>query len=155
MPDLPGEGPGRSMVGMTVRRMLLRVLVAAGLGIDVYVHVSLADVFDVPAGGAITQGDLFLIEAGVAVLAAVLVLVWPSRVAYLLAFLVAASAFGAVLLYRYVEVGSLGPLPRMYTPIWTSEKIISATAEGVTALLAAIGIFLPRPQRTERHDDEQ
>lgn len=142
------------MLGMTVGRMLLRVLVAAGLGISVYVHVALADGYDVPAGGAITQGDLFLIEAGAAALAGVLVLVWPSRVSYAVAFLVAASAFGAVLLYRYVEVGSLGPLPRMYMPVWTTDRIISAAAEGTAAVLAAVGVVLPRRTHAERLDDE-
>lgn len=137
------------MVGMTIGRILLRVLVAAGLAIDVYVHVRLSDLLDVPAGGAITQGDLFLIEAGVAALAAALVLAWPSRISYAFAFLVAASALGAVLLYRYVDLGSLGPLPRMYTPVWTMDKIVSAIAEGVAAVLAAVGVFLPRQRRDE------
>lgn len=134
---------------MTIGRILLCVLVAAGLAIDAYIHVSLADVYDVPAGGEITQGDLFLVEAGLAALAGLLVLVWPWRASYAFAFLIAASALGAVLLYRYVEVGSLGPLPRMYMPVWTTEKIISAIAEGVAAVLAAVGVFLPR-QRPRR-----
>lgn len=132
-------------------RFVLRALVAAGLAIDAYVHAALADVFDVPAGGAITQGQLFLIEAGVASLAALLVLVLPARAAFAVAFLVAASALGAVLLYRYVEVGSLGPLPRMYTPVWTTEKVISAAAEGAAAALAAVGV-LSQPRRRERRE---
>lgn len=123
--------------------ILLQVLVAAGLAIDAYIHASLADVYDVPAGGAITQGDLFLIEAGVASLAALLVLVLPRRATFAFAFLVAASALGAVLLYRYVEVGSLGPLPRMFTPVWTTEKLISAIAEGVATVAALLGVLIP------------
>lgn len=130
-------------------QLVLRVLVAAGLGIDAYIHAVVASAYDFPAGGLITKGDLFRIEAAVAGLVALLVLIFPRRVTFGFAFLVAASAFGAVLLYRYVEVGSLGPLPRMYLPVWTTERLISAIAEGVAAVLALVGV-LYRPRIRER-----
>ena len=120
--------------------VILRVLVAAGLAVDAYVHAVTASAYDVPAGGLVTQGDLFLIQAVVAAIAAVAVLVWPRRSTLAFAFLVAASAFGAVVLYRYVEVGSLGPLPRMYEPVWTTDKLISAIAEAVAAVSALVGL---------------
>jgi len=41
------------------------------------------------------------------------VLVRGSRTAYLAAFAVGISAFGAVLLYRYVDVPAIGPIPSM------------------------------------------
>lgn len=132
--------------------ILVRVLVAAGLAVDAYIHAALADVYDVPAGGAITQGDLFLIEAGVASLAALLVLVLPNRASFAFALLVAASALGAVLLYRYIEVGSLGPLPRMYMPVWTTDRLISAVAEGVATVSALLGLVYG-PHRKERRDN--
>ena len=117
-------------------RTLLRLLVAAGLGVDAYVHADLAGRYD-PVGTSLTQGDLFRIEAGVASLAALLVILWGGRLAYSLAFLVAASALGAVLLYRFDDVGKLAFLPNMYEPVWFTEKWVSVGAEGV-ALLAAL-----------------
>jgi hypothetical protein len=57
--------------------------------------------------------------------------------------LIAASALGAVLLYRYIDPGALGPLPDMYDPAWYPERTLSAIAEGV-ALLACTALLLLR-----------
>ncbi|MGH9121751.1 MAG: hypothetical protein ACRDYC_07370 [Acidimicrobiales bacterium] len=125
-------------------RYLLRLLVAAGLAVDAYIHADLAGRYNA-IGTSFTQGDLFRIEAGVASFAALLVIVWGGRVAYGLAFLVAASALGAVVLYRYDNVGKLAFLPNMYEPRWFTEKAEAAIAEGVAlagALMAlgAVGV---------------
>ncbi|HEV2089179.1 MAG TPA: hypothetical protein VGR21_12775 [Cryptosporangiaceae bacterium] len=117
------------------RTLALQVITAAGLGVDAYLHLVLAS--DYVGPGAISQGALFRVEAAVAAVAAVLVLLVRRRVVYLLAFLVAASALAAVVLYRYVDVGALGPLPNMYEPVWFFEKTLSAVAEAVAAVGAA------------------
>lgn len=99
--------------------MVLRVLAAAGLAIDVYVHWHLASRFDTLKGTAsphVSQGQLFRLEAVLALIALVLVLFVARRWAGAIAFLVAAGGVAAVLLYRYVDVGGLGPLPDMYDP---------------------------------------
>jgi hypothetical protein len=124
---------------------VLRLLVSAGLGIDAYVHFHLAGRYD-PNVASISQGDLFRIEASVACVAALAVLVVARWQGFALAFLVAAAGVGAVLLYRYVDVGSLGPFPNMYEPVWYAEKTASAVAEGAAAALAAIGVGLTRPR---------
>lgn len=126
---------------------LVRLLTAGGLAFDAYVHIVTASAYDFPAGGVVTQGDLFRVEAGVAIVAALLVLVLPRRTTFGVAFLVAASAFGAVVLYRYVDVGSIGPLPDMYEPVWTPDKLASAVAEAVAAATALGGFLWPRPGR--------
>ncbi|MFI9723114.1 hypothetical protein ACIHFE_26250 [Streptomyces sp. NPDC052396] len=119
---------------------LLRLLTAAGLAVDAYVHADLAEAYD-PVRGGISQGTLFRIEAAAAALAALLVLVGGrNRVVWAFAFLVAASALGAVLLYRYVDVGALGPLPHMHEPAWYPKKTVSAVAEAVAAVAAAVGL---------------
>jgi len=120
-------------------KWLVRLLASAGLAVDAYVHADLASRYD-PIGSSISQGDLFRVEAGVASLAAMLVLVLPRRETYAFAVSVAASAFGAILLYRYVNVGTLGPLPNMYEPIWFTEKTVSAVAEAAALLAALIGL---------------
>ena len=57
-------------------------------------------------------------EAGLAVTVGLLILVRPRRGSWVAALAVAASALAAVLLYRYVDLGSLGPLPDMYENTW-------------------------------------
>jgi hypothetical protein len=53
-----------------------------------------------------------------------------------------AAALGAVLLYRYVDVGVLGPLPDMYENTWqVPGKLLSAYAEGAAVVLAGLGLM--------------
>ena len=117
-------------------QLALRVVAAAGLAVDAYVHADLAAGFDAN-GSDISQGTLFRVEAALASLAALLVLVHGRRLAAAFALVVSLSAFGAVLLYKYVDVGTLGPLPNMYEPIWYTEKTVSMVAEGVAAVASA------------------
>ena len=121
-------------------RLLLRLLVAAGLAVDAYVHADLAPLYD-GIRGSISQGDLFRIEAGAAAAAALIVVVAGRRTGLWLAFAVAASALGALLLYRYVDVGRLGPLPNMYEPGWFPEKTTAAVAEATAGALSAVGLL--------------
>ncbi|MGW2250003.1 hypothetical protein ACWCXH_07365 [Kitasatospora sp. NPDC001660] len=119
--------------------LVLRLLAAAGLVIDAVVHAQLAENYDA-VGTTISQGTLFRIESVAAILAALLVLLWRHRVGDLFAWAVAASGFGALLLYRYVNVGILGPLPNMYEPVWFADKTLAAWAEGVAT--AALTVLL-------------
>jgi hypothetical protein len=121
--------------------LALRVLTAAGLAVDAYIHADLAELYD-PVRHSISQGTLFRIEAGAAAFAALLIVVTGHRVAWAVAFLVAASGLGAILLYRYVDVGTLGPLPNMYEPIWFPKKTVSAVAEAVATAAALAGFVL-------------
>jgi hypothetical protein len=120
---------------------LLRILTAAGLAVDAYIHADLAPDYD-PVRHTISQGDLFRIEAAVASAAALLILLTARRFAWAVAFLVAASALGAILLYRYVKVGTLGPLPNMYEPIWFTKKVIAVVAEAVAVATALLGFVV-------------
>jgi len=48
-----------------------------------------------------------------------------------------------VLLYRYVDVETIGPLPDMYEPTWeVPGKPLSAYPEGGAAVLSALGSAL-------------
>jgi hypothetical protein len=130
--------------------VLLRVLVAAGLAADAYVHWVFAPDMAFVEGGSIGGDLLFRVQAVVAALAAVLVLALARRWTYAVAFLVAASAVGALLLYYFVDVGAIGPLPDMYEPVWYGEKTISLVGEGIAALAALAGMLTVRPKRAER-----
>jgi hypothetical protein len=116
---------------------LLAVLAAAGLLYDAKVHLHLAGDYDA-VGSTITQGLLFRVESAVAIAVAVAVLVSQRRVVWLAAALTGLAGVGAVLLYRYVDVGALGPIPNMYEPVWFPEKLRSAYAEGAVAALCLV-----------------
>ncbi len=133
-------------------RLLLRLATAAALAVDAYIHLSLAPSQPPGGPGQLSQTSLFYAAGALAIAAALLVLATGARVAYAFAFLVAASALGAVLLYRYVDVGSLGPLPNMYEPAWYTSKITTTLAETVAVLTAAAGALLPH-RHTQRRDD--
>lgn len=140
-------------MAMTARRWLaiqwtLTVVVVAGLAVDAFVHFDLASAFEHVKSSVLSQADLFRVEAAVAVIAAVAVLVRPGRYTAAFAFLVAAAGTVAVLLYRYVDVGGFGPVPNMYDPFWApAEKTLSAVAEAAAAL-AALALFLVFRVRT-------
>jgi len=129
-------------------RRLLTLMTAVGLGVDAYVHWHLAANFDTLVGTGnphLSQGELFRLEAALALVAMLLVLVTRSRSAAAFAFLIAAGGLAALLLYGYVDVGGFGPLPDMYDPVWYAEKTISAVAEAVAAVGALCLLPLPQP----------
>jgi hypothetical protein len=119
-------------------RVGLTVIVVAGLAIDAYVHLHLAAPFDGVKSSVLTQGDLFRAEAALAIIAALALIVRPRRWTALIAFLVSGGGFALVLLYQYVNVGAIGPLPNMYDPVASPEKTLSIVGEGVAALAALI-----------------
>lgn len=127
-----------------IAQRVLAVAAAATLGVDAYVHFHDAGFYDSVKSSSISQGTLFRVEAVLAVTVGLALLVRPRRrIPWAAALLVAASAFGAVMLYRYVNVGALGPLPNMYEPTWVSPgKLTSAWAEGTGTVIAAIGLFV-------------
>jgi hypothetical protein len=134
----------RPLTGSPIVSWALRVGTAAALAIDAAVHAVNASGYDNPRI-TLSQGHLFRVEAGLACAVALLVLGWPRRSTWIAALLVAASALGAVLLYRYVDVGSLGPLPNMYENTWqVPGKLLSAYAEGAAMVLAGLGLLMHR-----------
>lgn len=122
------------------RRLALRSLVAVLLIVDAVIHLRLASGYQAASPGGIGAGNLFRLEAVAAVIAAGFVLLRGSRLAFAVAFAVAASAVAAVVLYRYVDVPQIGPIPAMYEPVWYFEKSVSAIAEGAATLLAAVAL---------------
>jgi hypothetical protein len=120
----------------------LRVAAAAGLAVDAWVHWDLAARYDANVGtGPVSQGDLFRIEAIVSALVAVALLVSGRLVVWVVAWLVAASAVGAIVFFRYHDPGPLGPLPDMYEPLWFREKSVAAVAEAVAVVTATLGLL--------------
>lgn len=120
----------------------LRVATAAALGVDAAVHLQNASGYD-GGGATITQGELFRVEAGLAIVVGLLVLLWPRRISWVAALLVGASALAAVLVYRYVDIGPVGPFPDMYENTWqVPGKVLSAYAEGAAVVFAGLGLLV-------------
>lgn len=139
----PAQRPNRN----TPLLLTLRLLIAIALVIDAVIHLQLASNYQLAAPGGIGQGNLFRIQSIAALAVALYVLVRGSRLSYILAAVVALSAFAAVVLYRYVDIPPIGPIPSMYEPIWFFEKTLTAVAEAVGGVLAVVGFFLLRRQR--------
>lgn len=121
---------------------VLRAGAAAGLVVSAVIHVQLAPDYQQAAPGGIGQGTLFLVQAGAAAVAAVFVLLKGSRMAFAAAAVVALSSLAAVILYRYVQVPAVGPLPSMYEPVWYTAKTVTAVAEAAAGALAVAGYVL-------------
>lgn len=121
------------------------VLAVVGLAVDAWMHADLAARYD-PISANVSQGTLFRLEAAIAALAALLLVLWRGRVSAAFAFLVAAGGLALLLIYRYHDVGAFGPFPDMYEPIWFGRKVLTAVAQAVAAL-AALYLLVVGPPR--------
>ncbi|MFC1405611.1 MULTISPECIES: hypothetical protein [Streptacidiphilus] len=121
---------------MAAFHAILRSLAALGLAVDAAVHARLAGQYDAVTA-TISEGTLFRVEAGAAALAVVLVLVVRRFPGDLFAVLTAVAGLGAILVYRYVDLGAFGPFPDMYEPIWSTDKLWALAGQGlaIVALL--------------------
>ena len=133
---------------------LLAAATAAALVVDAIVHLKDAFFYDANTGSLLSQGQLFRIQAVVAIGAALAVLALPRKwPVWLFAALVAGSAAAAVVAYTYIDRGPIAGLPNMYEPSWGPPgKLLSAVAEGLGTLLALAGLgwALTMPSRAAR-----
>lgn len=118
-------------------RWALAVVAAAGLGIDAFTHLDLAHLYRFNTTGTVNEGVLFQIEATLAVVAGLCILLRPGPLSAGFTLLVAGGGAFVLLLYRYVDVGKIGPVPNMYDPGWFTEKKWSLAGE-----LIAVGASL-------------
>lgn len=121
--------------------LLVRLVAAAALLVVADVHLDLA-AGNALVGEQVTLGDLFRVQAAVAGVVALAALVWPVRVVWLVAAAVGFASLLAVVVTVYVVVPSVGPLPRIFEPVWYPEKVIAAVAAGAAVLAALAGLLL-------------
>lgn len=130
--------------------LVLRVAVSAALLVSAVVHLRLAGGYALAFPGGLGGGTMFRLEAVAALAAVVPVLWWGGARGHLPALVVLTAAFAAVVLYRYVPVPSIGPVPSMYEPVWYAEKTLAAIAAGAGAVLAAVGATTMASSRARR-----
>ncbi|MEO5992752.1 MAG: hypothetical protein ABIP92_04255 [Arthrobacter sp.] len=137
--------PARQREGRSaVVRLGLRTLIAAGLAISAVIHFQLAAGYQEAAPGGVGQGTLFRIHAAGSLLAAVFVLLKGGSRAFIGAAVMSLSAFAAAIIYRYVQLPEIGPIPAMYEPVWYPEKVLATVVEGLAGLLSVGGYLLLR-----------
>src|SRR3954449_8939665 len=121
-------------------RLVLRVIAATCLGISAYVHLHLAHRYGFP--GTISGETIFRVQGVVAATVAVLLLLTGNKWVWVAAALVGLASFAAVMLYRYVNVGAIGPLPNMYDATWapSPDKLLSALVELALPLLWVVHV---------------
>ncbi len=150
-----------SVTAWQVAGWMLRLATAAALAIDAYAHADLVDHYAINQNpGGLSQGDLFHIESGVASLAALLIILSGWRLVWAFVALVAASALAAILISANYDIGSIGPVPDMYEPLWFTEKTMTAWAEAFAIGFAVIGFALassfrrrPAARQVERREE--
>lgn len=145
-PAVQHAHPATAAAAVYIR--LLALLAAIPFVIDSLVHAVNASNYDAQFGGLFAEGNLFRAEAAAAGLIALLLLVRPTRAVWMAALATAVTALGAVVLYRYVNVGSIGPIPNMYEPTWQAPgKLLSATAEAFAVVISGAGLLITRARR--------
>jgi hypothetical protein len=144
--------PSSSRASLIGARSLLVAVAVCGLGLDAYVHFDLASRYSPIKTSTISQATLFRVEAVVAILAALAVLLRPRRYPAVIATVVAGSALAALLVYRYADIGSIGPIPSMYEPVWFTEKLVAFWSElaATIASLALLAVIRVRPRTSNR-----
>jgi hypothetical protein len=134
-----------------VTKLVLRVLAVAALGISAYVHIHLAPRYAYP--GTISGDQLFYLQGSIAALIGLVLLVTGNRWAWAAAAMIGVASFAAVMLYRYVDVGAIGPLPNMNDPTWqpSPDKLLSAIAEAFVPFAAMVQLTVGRRVHLRAH----
>lgn len=136
---MAGPSTDRTSRGTGMQRALLpRIAAAVALAVSAYVHVDLALGRPWVADGQVTLAGLFIGDAVAAAVTGLWVLVQGSRLAWLVAGLVALVSALALLVTTYVQVPAVGPLPSIYDPLWYPDKSVAFAAAAVASVIAAV-----------------
>jgi hypothetical protein len=124
-----------------VARWALVVVTVVGLAIDAYEHLKVADNYRFNKTSTISEATLFRIEAALAIAAAVALIVWASRWSAGFALAVAGGGLILLLVYRYNNVGKIGPIPNMYEPTWAVPGKKWSVAGEAIAIVGSLALL--------------
>lgn len=136
-----------------VARWVLILVALVGLGIDAYTHLHLAHLYKGNTTGTVNEGVLFQVEAGLAIAAGLWLLVRPGVLSVIATLLITGGGAAALVVYRYYDIGKIGPIPNMHEPIWFTEKEWSLVGE-LIAFAAAL-VLLGLTVAGRRHSRER
>ncbi|MER3391249.1 MAG: hypothetical protein RIC81_01915 [Microcella pacifica] len=133
---------------MRVLRIALYALTGAGLIVNAVIHLQLAATFDAVTGSLLSQGDLFRIQAAAGILITVALVIARRAWVAVIAAVIALGGLGMLVLTTLVplDLTALG-LPAIFEPVWYSDKVIAALAQGLAALTAAALVLVERRRR--------
>jgi uncharacterized membrane protein YagU involved in acid resistance len=123
---------------------MLTGFVVVGLAIDAYTHLDLASGYQFNRTSTVSEETLFRVESIFAIVAAVAVVLRANIWTALVAIAVAGGGLALLLVYRYVNVGTVGPVPNMYEPLWFAEKSWSAIGEALAVVAAVVLLVTTR-----------
>jgi hypothetical protein len=135
------------VVPTTVVDRIARLGTVAALAVSGVIHLRLAPNYPFP--GTVTGTELFYLQGSVALALALALLVTNRPAVWAAAAMVGLGSFAAVMAYRYLDVGAIGPLPDMHDPTWQPlpDKPASAVAEAVVVALCALHLAARRRAR--------
>lgn len=151
VPDRQGPHPELNRAALADVRLdmavLLRVLAGTALAVSGYVHLHLAHRYGYP--GTITGEQLFVAQGIAALALAAGIVVTGNRWLWAAGAALGLASFAAVMVYRYVDLGAIGPLPNMYDATWqpSPDKLLSAVAEITVPLLWAVHLMTGQAAR--------
>jgi hypothetical protein len=133
---------------MRVLRIALYALTGAGLIVNAVIHLQLAATFDAVTGSLLSQSDLFRIQAVAGILITVALVIARRAWVAAIAAVIALGGLGMLVLTTLVplDLTALG-LPAIFEPVWYSDKVIAALAQGIAALTAAALVLVERRRR--------
>jgi NO-binding membrane sensor protein with MHYT domain len=128
--------------------LALRVVGALALGFSAYLHFKIAS-NDRPLfeDGGVRLSGLFVAQAIAATLVSLWVLAQGIRLAWLAFGAVAIASLVAVVMSTYVEIPAIGPLPKIYDPVWYDDKVLAAVSAGIASLVAVVALATARRTR--------
>lgn len=126
--------------------LALRIGIAVCLLVNAIIHFVLAVPFIGNAGRLFSQGDLFRLQGGLNLAAAILVIAWRSRIAIALAAVIAAGGLFAVVasVLFPLDLSMLGG-PVIFEPSWYDLKIVSAVVQGLAVV--GCGVLFARARK--------
>jgi hypothetical protein len=129
---------------MKLLRWALIVAAAAGLVIDAWAHLAVAHVYEPIRTSTVNEAVLFRIEAALALVSAAWLVLHRHVLSIVFAALVSGGGAFVLLLYNYVDVGKIGPVPDMYDPFWRTEKKWSLAGEliALAGALVLLGMWV-------------
>ena len=133
---------------MRVLRIALYALTGAGLIVNAVIHLQLASTFDAVAGALLSQGDLFRAQAAAGILITVALVIARRAWVAAIAVIIAVGGLGMLVLTTLVplDLTALG-LPAIFEPVWYSDKVFAALAQGLAAFAAVALAVVERRRR--------